>query len=411
MSPLDSTRGRPLGDAWRGLYAASDEERIRATAQVRTWTDSGLLTKSQGTAIESTLSTALRRTNRYLRIALFIFGTIVVFAAVGLWIVTLNPRSDWAVAGTAIVAGLIGLALAGFLVVQFRFYRFGVEEAVAVWSVVLLAVGAFLAVGVLVVIPIQSHRPALTGLTTAAIASAGVYCLFGYLYAAFAAVGAAAGAAFFLGLPQFAARLLCASILFIAFFISRWLRQPHGDDYPGDDYAAMESVAWVGIYAVLNLRLPDVVSLSRSSVDVPSGFYWATYAAIWLLPAVGLTVCLRDKHRPMIWSSLLMTITTLLTNKPYLGWAQHTWDPILLGVLLAGSAIAIRRFLARGPDGHRNGFTPHPLVASVDREALAALSTFAVAAQPFAARTPTESPSFEAGRGGHSGGAGAGTDF
>jgi hypothetical protein len=84
---------------------------------------------------------------------------------------------------------------------------------------------------------------------------------------------------------------------------------------------------------------------------VPTLFYWATYAAIWLLPATGFALAVRDKHRPMLWANLVMAIATLATNKPYLGWQQHTWDPVLLGALLLATAMVVRRWLSRGPDG------------------------------------------------------------
>ena len=145
---------------------------------------------------------------------------------------------------------------------------------------------------------------------------------------------------------------------------------------------------------------------------MPPLFYWATYAAIWLLPATGLALAVRDKHRPMLWASLVMAMATLATNKPYLGWQQHTWDPMLLGVLLLATAMAVRRWLSRGPDGHRGGFTPQPLVASVDRQALDVLATVAVAAQPFAPRMPDAGRhTVEPGGGGRSGGGGGGADF
>ena len=106
-----------------------------------------------------------------------------------------------------------------------------------------------------------------------------------------------------------------------------------------------------------------------------------------------------------------MAMATLATNKPYLGWQPHTWDPVLLGVLLIATAMGVRRWLSRGPDGHRGGFTPQPLVASVDRQALDALATVAVAAQPFAPRMPSRTPTVEPGGGGRSGGGGGGADF
>jgi len=104
-------------------YATADEERIRAGARVREWTQSGLLEASQGAAIEAGLRADLKRTNRYLRIALFIFGTIVVWAAFGFWLVAFSLRHESVVAGWAIVAGIVCYTLAECLVLQFEFYR------------------------------------------------------------------------------------------------------------------------------------------------------------------------------------------------------------------------------------------------------------------------------------------------
>jgi hypothetical protein len=392
------------------LYSTADEEQIRAAAQVRAWTQSGLLDAAQGASIESGLRTGLRRTNRALRIALFIFGTIVVLASVGLCIVALDLKLDSTVAWAAMIAGVAYFMVAQFLVLRFQLYRFGVEEAFAVWAVVLVGFGA----GFLVSAGgTYGDRPALAAFVTAAVASAVVYWLFGYLYAAFAGVAGAAVAALFLGLPMAAARMVSASILLAAFVVMRRARRAYGEEFPGDDYGAIESIAWIGIYGVLNLRLSLDLSpaISRSRADVPFLFYWATYVAIWLLPTTGVALAIRDKHRPMLWASLVMAMATLATNKPYLGWQQHTWDPVLLGVLLLAIAMSVRRWLSRGPDGHREGFTPQPLVVSVDRQALDALATVAVAAQPSAPRMPNETPAVEPGRGGRSGGGGGGADF
>lgn len=394
------------------LYAADDEARIRAAGRVRAWTRSGLLTAAQGIAIESGLRVDVRRTNRYLRFALFVFGTIVVGAAVGLSLLLFDVRQDWAIAWTAMLAGALALALAAVLVVRFRLYRFGIEEALAVWSVALEAFGAgFLASA-------GTHAndaPVLIAFGSAAFASVAVYWLFGYLYAACAAVVALAATAFWVGLPRFAAHLLAASMLIGVFFAARRLRRPHGDDFPGDDYGVVEAVAWVGCYVVLNLRLtlsvmPAFLGI-RAAGDVPIAFYWATYAATWLLPAAGLALGLREKHRPMIWSGIAIAIATLLTNKAYLGRTPNTWDPILLGVLLAATAILVRRWLMAGRGGHRHGFTVQSLVASDDQDGIGVLSSVAAVQQPMAARTRPETPAFEAGRGGRSGGAGGGTDF
>ena len=107
-----------------------------------------------------------------------------------------------------------------------------------------------------------------------------------------------------------------------------------------------------------------------------------------------------------------MAVLTLVTNKTYLGWERHTWDPILLGVLLVGASVAIRRWLSRGPGGQRFGFIAESLLAS-DKRSLGALGAVAGMVQPIGGRetTPTSTPTFEPGSGGRSGGGGGGADF
>jgi hypothetical protein len=389
-------------------YAVADEERIRAGELVAEWTSSGLLNASQRASIDAGLRTDLKRTNRSLRAVLFIFGTIIVGASWG-FIVTLERFNESTLGWTAVVLGVVCFVLAEFLVFQFRLYRFGVEEAFAVWSVALLAVGT----GVLTSIGGgRSDFPLFVGFLTATITSLAVYLRFGYLYAAVAATLCAAAAPFFLRMSEMEARLLSVLVLSVVFVATHSLRRPYGEDYPGDDYSVIQSVAWLGIYAVVNLRLSFDL---RSSFYVgrgqyPAAFYWATYAVIWLLPAAGLYAGVRSKHRVLIAASLVMMVATLATNKPYLGWERHTWDPIFLGVFLTGAALAVRRWLSRGPDGQRYGFTPQSILSS-DRKSLAMLHTIAGAAQPFAAHPPaaTQAPSsFEGGR---SGGGGGGADF
>src|SRR5262249_43800656 len=176
---------------------------------------------------------------------------------------------------------------------------------------------------------------------------------------------------------------------------------------------AIESLAWLGVYAVLNLQLslPPLGWHSRSGPDLPSAFYWFTYATIWLLPAIGFALAVRDRHRMILWANAIMMMGTLATNKPYLGGNRQPWAPIVFGVLLVAVAMSVRRWLLRAVDSHRRGFTPLPLVISADRQALDIVGTFAVAAQPFDARMPHDTPAAGPGRGGRSGGGGSGADF
>jgi hypothetical protein len=342
-------------------------------------------------------------------VVLFIFGTIVIWAALGFFLTVFNfsilRESD--LVWPALVWGAACFVVADRLVGHFRLYRFGVEEAFAVWSVVLLAGGT----GLLVSIG-GSHGdlPLFAALVVGAIASVGVYFRFGYVYAALAAVVCAAAASFFLNLTEVEARLLSVAILSGIFIAAQSLRHPHGEDFPGGDYGAIQAAAWLGLYGVLNLHLS--IDFYRGRGVSPAAFYWGTYAAIWMLPAVGLYVALRQKHRVLIWVSVCAALATLVTNKSYLGWERHTWDPIVLGLILIGTAVSVRRWLSRGPEGQRYGFTPHSVLAS-DKRSLAMLGTFAGTAQPFAHHPSTVQtpPQPDVGTGGRSGGGGGGAGF
>ena len=388
------------------LYAIDDEERIRTSELVREWNSSGLLSDSQCASLDAGLRTELRRTNRALRAVLFIFGTIVVWAAIGFFVAALNLHRESDLWLPVLLWGAVCFVVADRLAAHFRLYRFGVEEALAVWSAVLLAAG----IGIWVSIGNSSDVPVFAALVVGTIASVGIYLRFGYVYAAIAAVVCAGAAPFFLDLIEVSRRLLSAAVLAAIFIAVDSLRRPHGEEFPGGDFGAMQAAAWLGLYGVLNLHLS--IDFYRGHGSSPAVFYWGTYVAIWVLPGLGLYFALRQKHRVLIWASLCTALATLVTNKSYLGWERHTWDPIVLGLVLIGIAVTLRRWLSRGPDGERYGFTPDTVLAS-DKRSLAMLGTFAGAAQPFAhhpsaAQTP---PQPDIGAGGRSGGAGGGAGF
>src|SRR5439155_16506867 len=113
----------------------------------------------------------------------------------------------------------------------------------------------------------------------------------------------------------------------------------------------------------INLQLSSVNLLGqlgsgpRTTTEFSRPLYWATWVLIWCLPPVVLARGLRQKDRFVIAVGSIVAILTLVTNKPYLGWQRHTWDPMLLGALLIGVALLIRRWLANGPGEIRHGFT------------------------------------------------------
>jgi uncharacterized membrane protein YgcG len=131
----------------------------------------------------------------------------------------------------------------------------------------------------------------------------------------------------------------------------------------------------------------------------------------WVLPAVVLARGIRRKDRFVMGAGLIVAILTLVTNKPYLGWARHTWDPMLLGALLVGAAWFMRRWLERDPSGIRRGFTAARL-SGKDKQWMNASSTVLglVTPQAITPAAQAKGAEFRFG-GGASGGGGAGGEY
>ena len=170
-------------------YSQEEEERIRAQRLVREWTQSGLLEEPQGARLAEELRVELRRTNPFLRAGLALFTGLIVAASVTLLITFLNLRGDVPIAVTTGLAALACIGLAEYLVHEFRCYRFGIEEALAVAAVGLLSIAA----GEIDVLRSTSSLevlPATVALLVGGAGGFGLYRRFGFVYAALAAFSA-----------------------------------------------------------------------------------------------------------------------------------------------------------------------------------------------------------------------------
>ena len=379
-------------------YSDEDEERIRAQTQVRDWTRSRLLEPSQGAQLEAELKVDVRRTNVFLRAGLALFTTLIVGASVLFVLEGLHLNRAVSIAAVSGVAALVCIGVAEALIARLRFYRFGVEEALAVASVVLLGVsGAALTDAS--DIRRFGHPSWAVGLLIGAAGGFGLYRRFGFVYAAIGGMACAAAIPFQLYLSATVQHLVAAAMLAAMFFAARSNRLRYQDEYPGDEYGLLQAAAWAGLYITMNLQL--------MGVRIEGSFYWFTYVMTWALPVAGLYLAIRDKDRPLIAVSVVMALVTLVTNKSYLRWPRHEWDPILLGILLMAVAIGLRRWLLQGPNGQRHGFTPAP-VLSQDSEALTALSTASVTFRPHApSPRPDPGSGFDGGRSGGGGASGS----
>jgi hypothetical protein len=377
------------------IYSRDDERAIRVQRLVDDWTASGLLQPEQRERIAPGLRVDFRRTNKFLRATLFVFGFIIVFAFTGLVAVFLD-FDDAASSWLALLAAAASFAAAQKAISRYRLYHFGIEEAAAVAAVlsfVIFAATAFV--------------DDFSTVAAFAAAAAGAYVLFlrfGYLYAGIAATLLAPMVVMDAAQTDTVRRLLAFILLLTIFFLSRERREDHDPDYPADAYGVIEGVAWAAMYLVANLKISEWLSTPD---EVPL-FYWGTYVVIWMLPVAGLWIAIRDRHRVMLDVNIVLVIVTLMTNKPYLGGESKPWDPILFGVMLITVAVGLRRWLASGPDGSRHGFIAERILAS-EHEKLALAGSATVLAPGAPAAQPHESPS--AGGGGRSGGAGASGKF
>ena len=393
-------------------YAADQERAIRVQRRVDDWARSGLLTDAQRRQIAAGLQVDLRRTNRFLRVTLIGFGLLIIGAAVGLVIVLIDPDREETVGVLCLCAAALMAALAELLIGRFRLYRFGIEEACAIGAVLLAGVGSGMMAdwprAPIDTLGAPVDWRVLTALLAGSAAAFAAFRRYGYLYGAFAAMLGVGLAPFQLGLPAAGERLASAAVLVACLAAARPTRRLYGDEFPGDGYGWIQAAAWFGIYASLNLRL-DLTPFGRADA---AWLVWFTYAMIWILPAAGLWLSIRERDRPLLDVSLLMLILTLITNKPYLGLERQPWDPILFGVLLVGIAVVVRRWLGAGAGGTRWGFTAtRQLHSEKELPATAAIAagTFHPGPEPRHAQAPEPDP-FE-GRGGRSGGGGAGDAF
>lgn len=381
------------------VYSLDDERKIRVGRLVRDWTKSGLLSEEQRDRILPEPQVELRRTNVFLRVVLFIFALLILQSTLGIVALTVIS-SESAAAVVFVILSVVTFWLAGVIVDRFKFYRFGIEEAVAVTAVLLMGAGA--ALGWSAARQGNFETMLAIALVAGAAAALAVFARFGYLYAAIAAMAAVTALPFLFGDSEMVHRVVAVAILAV-FAATAWTqRSEYGTEHPGDTYASIEAVAWIGIYALVNLQL-------FTTVDRLESFYWATYAGIWILPLLGLWLSIRIRHRMLLDASVLMLLATLISNKAYLGTPRYAWDPIVFGLLLMGSAIGIKRWLASGENGERHGFTATRILVS-DRAKVGLVGMAGLAHQPSAPAQPSSAPPDPMG-GGRSGGAGSSGSF
>ena len=390
-------------------YSASSEETLRARNLLKDWAGEGFLSEAQYQRMEQETVCDLRRTNIFLRLVLFLFTLIIVCAAAGLFLVVFLSSPARQTTGVFLLIFAVGsYAAAEFAVARGRLYRYGIEEALAACSVGFLCVGmqSVLSSGTEFLVPAAGM-----------VASLWIWHRFGLSYAFLAAMIFVIWLSGDWTSSHPAQHVIVAALYAAGLITVAAVRSRHRFMFLNQGYSIVEALLWLGIYLTINLQLSSVELLrqwwvgSQATTEFPRTFYWATWVLIWCLPPAILARGLRLKDRFVIGVGSIAAILTLATNKPYLGWQRHTWDPMLLGVLLISVALLIRRWLAAGPGEIRHGFTARRL-SGKDKYWMNIGSVAFGLASPHAS-TPgpqTANPEVRFG-GGDSGGGGATSDF
>ena len=370
--------------------------------------------KEQYQRLEQGTVSELRTTNIFLRLILFLFTLISVGALAALFFkIFLSGAAEQTNGIFLLIWAALSYAAAELAVRQGRLHRYGIEEALAVGSLIFLCVGVQAAFFSGAHYRVHSMVPA-----AGSVFSLWIWRRFGLWYAFPAAMIFAVFLPGYWTSSRSAQHLIVALLYAIGLACVIAVRSRHRFDYLEDEYSLVEAFLWLGIYVAFNLQLWSLDLRgqwwnggARAASEFPGWFYWTTWILIWALPPVVLARGLRRKDRFVLAVGAIVAILTFVSNKPYLGWPRHTWDPMLLGILLTAVALFVRRWLARGPGGVRSGFTAARL-SGKDKQWMNASSAVLglITPQSITPSSQTTGSDFRFG-GGASGGGGAGGDF
>jgi len=397
------------------LYTAEQEQRRFIRREARTWARSGLITDEQRGIIDSRTDPGLRETNVFFRILFFMFTSTCMQAVIGFYISIVGLRNELSIAWAALAFGIFMYGLAEYLAGRKSFYRYGIEEALALAGMALVCTG-------IVIFIVQFDIELRPLITTAAMLAAAcffwLYLRFGFLYAAVISVACACIVPFQLSLPPASERTIVAMVLALILLTSIRAEGSETRDFRRERRTMLQSCLLAAIYLAINLRLPelgrahfgDTAPFDQFHAGYPPVFYWATYGLTFLVPALGLYLGLKSRKRLLTNAGLIAALLTLATNKDYLGFTHYAWDPAVLGVVMVVAAIVIMRWLANGSREARNGFTAKNLLKPEDHGINPADLGAALLPGAIQANLPP-SPPEKPFAGGQSGGGGASSGY
>jgi hypothetical protein len=389
-------------------YRQADEEALLARGLIKDWAGEGFLTEAQQQQMEQETVCELRRTSGFLRCVLFFFSLVMVWAAFGLLTAVLFSPLSWEATGIFyLVFAVATYVAAEFLVSKSLLYRYGIEEAMLVCCVgYFLAGGAGVFLKRSILFSSGSEMAGAVLIAATALLSLWIWHRFGLAYFLLAGVVLVSILPFYWTLEALAARLTLAALFGAGLLALGAIRPRHRYTYLNQQYSIAEAILWVGIYLTVNLAVWRLWGSNPGAAE-----FWMSWGLTWCLPPLVLLRGIRMKDRFVMWVGVVTAICTLATNRLYFGWPQHSWDPMLLGALLIGLALGLRRWLAAGPGEIRYGFTARRL-SGKDAAWIQNAVTVVGITSPYAAAPSGQAASGEVKfGGGDSGGGGASSDW
>ncbi len=393
----------------KGAWVAAERvEEVRAAA--RGWKRAGAI--GEGTFEEISRRYPEPRTlpDPLWRILAFVLASFVLLALSAAFVAGLSLRSGdaW------VLCAVLGSAFVVLADVQARSpslaLRGGVEAA-SFWGIVLAVAGLFL----LLEETLHFREPAGPNLV---LAGAAVLLAFGaWRWGNPAFAGFAAGAVFVL-----LARAPHGRLLWIAAGVALSAAAERLADRPSwapSHRACARGLVVCGIaavYAAVNCWSLDhrvVENLGGRARALPEtwpgdGAWYAAILATALVPVAVLLRGLARRQALLVDTGLVLAALSLVTLREYVHFASLSVVLAAAGALLVGGALAMNRWLRRGPGGERGGFTPDALFT--DETSFRAVELVPVlAAHAPAGKLPDE-PGFSGGGGGFGGG-GAGSSY
>jgi MFS family permease len=365
----------------------------------REWLGADLVDAAAVASFDAAYPDDRRRLGPVLRALVFVFSLLGIGAGYALMLLVSDVRSQgpgW----FAFVYGLLLGISAEVLTARYRLDDAGIESAAA------LAGGAFLLIGVGwfggEVLWLSRDWQVRTLLLAGVIICGLIAWRWGLLVAALLSVVLSGG-----WLVQFsAARLswVLAALVIVPVGLraseSRALCPSHRRAW-----AAIVGLELVALYVALHLGSWDAGLLERGRppVLVPRGWFIVTTT---VLPVAITAYGVATRRRLVFDVGLLLGVASLVTLRQYVHIAP-LWAILMgSGALLLGAALGLRRWLDRGRDRERGGYTAESWSAQASR--------WAEMAPTVALATPSDVHPEEArfvGKGGSAGGAGASGEY